>query len=159
MKNQDALLLLALLWLVGRSAGGSSSSPNPAPSQTYPSGTDERWLVDGVYWWCASASEAQPLLTWFSDNTDKVRLVKMLGTNGGDCAVVLFEVRERIQWTLGGTPEEAPRGLDTTLDDLRSESKMHEFFRKMGERTLEQIRSFDARVQQWMDSVMPHRPW
>jgi hypothetical protein len=150
MKNQDALVLLLLLYAVGRSSSRSSPwwMPTPAPA------TDERWLVPGVYWWCASASEAEPLIGWFRDNSGKVQLAKMLGSNGGDCAVVLFEVKERIRWPLSGTPEEAPRGLDTTLDDLRSESKLEEFFRKMAASTWEQIKAYDARIQQWLDSVL-----
>lgn len=152
MKDRDALVLLVLLVLATRSAGaGPLIVPGPGP-------IDERWLVDGVYWWCAGASEAQQLIAWFADNSDKVRLHRMLGTNGGDCAVVLFQVSERIRWPLSGTPEEAPYGLDTDLDDLRGESKLAEFFRRMAERTVEQIKAFDARVQQWLQQVIPPPP-
>lgn len=150
MKTQDALALLLLLYL-------ARSSGSPAPIVATPA-VDERYLVPQVYWWCASSGEAQPLIAWFSDNARSVRLVKMLGTNGGDCAVVLFEVMERIRWPLSGTPEEAPRGVDTTLEDLRGESAMHEFFRKMAERSWDQIKAFDARVQQWLDSVLRPAP-
>lgn len=146
MKDRDALVLLVLLVLATRKA--SSSSP----------GVDQRWLVPGVYWWCASASEAQPLIAWFTGNASKVHLARMLGSNGADCAVVLFSVFEGITWPLSGTPEEAPNGIDTTLDDLRGESHLAEFFRRMAERTWEQIKAFDARVQQWLQSVLPAPP-
>ncbi len=155
MRERDALVLLLLLVFATRS---SSSSPNPIPSQTYPSGVDERWLASGVYWWCAAASEAEQLIAWFRDNAESAQLVKMLGSNGGDCAVVLFEVTNRIRWPLSGTPEEAPRGIDTTLDDLRGESKLGEFFRKMAERGWEAVKAFDARVQQWLQQVLPTPP-
>lgn len=156
MKNTDAILLLLLLYAVStrRSSPASTTSPVPAP----PVMPAPHWLEPGVYWWCASASEAQPLIEWFRANAGMARLAKMLGSNGADCAVVLFEVTGTCIWTLGGTPEEAPFGLDTTLDDLQPVPSLGDFFARKAKQTLEAIKAFDARIQQWLDSVLRPAP-
>lgn len=153
MKERDALFLLLLLVVAARSSSATVEPPR-VPGST----TVERWLTTGVYWWCTAPNEAEPLVAWFRDNAASVRLVKMLGTDGGNCAVVLFEVRERVVWPLSGTPEEAPNGVDTTLEDLRGETKLGAFFRRMAEKTLEHLKRVDEAVQQWLQQHLPTPP-
>lgn len=111
-----------------------------------------------MYWWCAGASEAPALIEWFRVNVGMARLARMLGSNGADCAVVLFEVLVPCIWTLSGMPEEAPFGLDTTLEDLRPFPSLSEFFLRQAKQTLEAIKAFDARIQKWLDSVLRPSP-
>lgn len=149
------MVLLLLLVVATRSAQSSTPGGPLAPA---PTTDNRRWLTTGVYWWCTAPNEAEPLVAWFRDNAASVRLVKMLGTDGGNCAVVLFDVRERLVWPLSGTPEEAPNGIDTTLEDLRGESKLAAFFRRMAEKTWEHIKRVDEAVQQWLQQRLPTPP-
>lgn len=157
MKDRTALVLLLLLFAYGRSSTSSTSSTPavPAPSPATP---HDHWIEPGVYWWCAGASEAQALIEWFRVNVGMARLAKMLGSNGADCAIVLFEVMVPCVWTLSGVPEEAPFGLDTTLEDLQPVPSLGDFFRRKAAQTLEAIKAFDARIQHWLDSVLRPAP-
>jgi hypothetical protein len=156
MRDGDALLLVVLFLAFGN----RNTTPETAPPARAPNKAPvtDRWLDPGVYWYCAGAAEAPELVKWFQTNVGMARLGKLLGSNGADCAVVLFEVIVPCIWTLANMPGEAPFGLDTTLADLEPEPSLADFFRRKAKQTLEAIKAFDARIQQWLDSVLRPSP-
>ena len=167
MKTSDGLVLLFLFWACRRGGGAAPSSPSspssPSPSlPTAPSSTPGTItaLEPGVYWWCCASNEAEALVAWLQVNTGNgnVGQVKLLGSNGVDCAVVLFDVLKPTAWTLSGVPQEAEFGMVTELEDLKPITSMSEFFRRKARQAVEAVRAFDARLQQYLDRVLRPAP-
>ena len=150
MKLRDAVFYYVLYRVLCAPGGGAAPAlPPPMPGVD----NDPRMLQPGVYWWCCGPDEAQALMQWINDRTLIVSDVKVLGSNGIDCAIVLFQTNGVTYWMLTGLPKLAPRGLATTLDDLKPLPGLADFFLKKAQQTIEAVRKMDQRIQQWLDSV------
>lgn len=150
MRQRD-WLILGMLYLAF--CARPSASAAPALPEHQGGATDERMLQPGVYWYCCSPAEAQEFMNWVNDRTLIADSVTLLGSNGVDCAVVLFRLNGAAYWTLTGLPKLAPNGLATTLDQLKGEPTLLDFFLRKAEQTIEAVRRMDARIQQWLDSI------
>lgn len=155
MKQRDRLLwgLLILAMVARPRRGGAHQLPSGGSVDVDPGAGDERMLQPGVYWYCCSAAEAPELIRWFNDRTLGVVGTKLLGSNGVDCAIVLFELNGAYYWTLSGLPQPAPGGMATTLQQLGKEPSLADFFLRKAQQGLEAVRQLDAKIQQWLDSV------
>ncbi|HEY6723634.1 MAG TPA: hypothetical protein VI197_06355 [Polyangiaceae bacterium] len=131
----------------------SHTLPNGGVIEIDPEASDERMLQPGVYWYCCSPAEAQEFIRWLNDRTLMVVGVKLLGSNGKDCAVVVFETNGVAYWTLSGLPRLAPQGMATTLEALTKEPSLTDFFRERARQAIEAVRSMDQKIQQWLDGV------
>lgn len=150
-KNKTILLVALLLWCRSRrpAAGGAPQLPTPEPPED-----DERMLPPGVYWYCCSPAEAQEFIHWMHARTLMIVGTKLLGSNGKDCAVVLFETNGHAYWTLTGLPKPAPAGMATTLEQLSGERSLTDFFLEKARQSIEAVKAMDARIQQFLDQLL-----
>lgn len=157
MKQRDRVMWgLLLLAFVMRPRKGSGATTHTLPSgATIPidPGFEPYLLQPGAYWYCCSAAEAPLLIQWFNDRTLLVDETKLLGSNGVDCAIVLFKINAPLYWHLSGLPQLAPNGMATTLEQLGKEPSLADFFLRKAQQGLEAVRRLDAQIQKWLDGV------
>lgn len=155
MKLRDALKYYVLYRMFCAPAGAVAPAlPLPMPGTDPDTDPDERMLQPGVYWWCCGPNEAGALMQWVNDRTLIVSNLTVLGSNGIDCAIVLFQLNGVAYWMLSGLPRIAPKGLDTKLTDLMPEPSLADFFLKKAQQTIAAVRKMDQQIQQWLDSVL-----
>ena len=153
MKQRDKLIVGLLLLLAFSGRRAKATLPSGGTIDIDPSAGDERMLQPGVYWYCCSAGEAPELVRWMNDRTLLIAQTKLLGSNGVDCAIVLFELNGAAYWTLTGLPTPAPAGMATTLQQLGREPSLADFFIRKAQQGLEAVRRMDQKIQQWLDGV------
>ena len=78
---------------------------------------DRSIIFPGWYWYDYPVELEPQVAEFFRENAAAAAV--RAGYTGSTIRVAIFEVTQNIRWTLYGLPTKAPKGVKTTLDDIR----------------------------------------
>ena len=122
-----------------------------------------RDLYPGWYWWFVRwSTDRADLERWLRLHRDKAYVQKALGYTSDDNAILIINVREKVEWTLPGYPTPAPNGPSTTVPELQNAPPpgpvtsldWQRYLYQLSQQAMDQVLTFDKSIQQWLDRVL-----
>ncbi len=148
-----------MLLALGMFSGGGTPPRQRLPKRQRSTKPPTNYLGAGVYWyWLRWSTDKTRYEAWQRANAGSATVIKVLGAESSDAAVLIIEVYEPVQWTLPGMPTPAPRGINTTIEDIYGSappgSRLQRWLESMKQLAPDVLRYYDEKMQRWLDSIL-----